>query len=80
MASGGKKKKYTADTRVNEWLLNQVVKCVNHDEIESFATDLFVEESVYSNTPGSKDKALKVRDLWMSGLCTVTYLGQRTKH
>ena len=63
MATGGKKPKYDGDTKVDEWLLNQVVKHVNHDEIGSFAAELRVEGSVYSNIPGTKDKALKVRDL-----------------
>ena len=48
MATGGKKPKYDGDKKVDEWLLNQVVKHVNHDEIGSFARDLEVPESVYS--------------------------------
>ena len=63
MATGGKKAKYTGEDKVDEWLLNQVVKHVNHDEIGSFAAELRVERSVYSSIPGTKDKALKVRDL-----------------
>ena len=64
MTSRGKKaKKYTGDDKVDEWLINQVVKHVNHDEIGSFARDLFVEESVYNNIIKDKDKTFKVRDL-----------------
>ena len=64
MASRGKKpKKYTGDDRVDEWLLNQVVKHVNHDEIGSFARDLEMEESVYINITKDKDKTFKVRGL-----------------
>ena len=64
MASRGKPtEKYTEDDKVDKWLLNQIVRHVNYDEIESFATDLFVEEPVYKNVSGDKDKALKVRDL-----------------
>ena len=62
MASKGKKaKRYTADHKVDEWLLNQVVKHVNHEEIGSLARDLFVEESVYSNITREKDRTFKVR-------------------
>ena len=45
---------------MDEWLLNQVVKHVNHDEIGSFARDLGVPESVYSNITKEKDKTFKV--------------------
>ena len=65
MATGGKKPKYTGDKKVDEWLLNQVVKHVNHDEIGSFARDLEVPESVYSSITKEKDKTFKVRDLWV---------------
>ena len=30
MATGGKKPKYSGEAKVDEWLLNQVVKHVNH--------------------------------------------------
>ena len=68
--------KYTGEDRVDAYLLNQVAKHVNHEEIRSFATDLFVWESVYSNIPGPKDKALIVRNMW----CTATCLRQWMKH
>ena len=61
MATGGKKPKYGGDKKVDEWLLNQVVKHVNHDEIGSFARDLEVPESVYSSITKEKDKTFKVR-------------------
>ena len=77
MATGGKKPKYGEEARVDEWLLNQVVKHVNHDEIGSFAAELRVEESVYSNIPGTKDKTFKVRDLWWKSQLTATSLQQR---
>ena len=65
MASKGKKgKKYTADHKVDEWLLNQVVKHVNHGKVGSLARDLFVEESVYFNITQDMEKTFKVRDLW----------------
>ena len=70
MATGGKKPKYDGDKKVDEWLLNQVVKHVNHEEIGSFAAELRVEGSVYSNIPGTKDKALKVRVLSLGFLLT----------
>ena len=63
MATGGKNPKYDGDKKVDEWLLNQVVKHVNHDEIGSFARDLKVPESVYSSITKEKDKTFKVRDL-----------------
>ena len=61
MATGGKKPKYDGDKKVDEWLLNQVVKHVNHVEIGSFARDLEVPESVYSSITKEKDKTFKVR-------------------
>ena len=75
MASKGKKgKKYSADAKVDEWLLNQIVKYFNHDKIGSFARDLEVEESVYSSVTKDDDKTFKVnlkrntrktgKDLW----------------
>ena len=72
----GKKEKYGGDKKVDEWLLNQVVKHVNHDEIGSFARDLEVPESVYSSITKDKDKAFKV----MSLLLTPILLKIRTKH
>ena len=66
MASGSKKTKmYKGDDKVDEWLLNQVVKYVNHDELDSLARDLKVKESVYSNTSHDKVEKFKVRDLWV---------------
>ena len=65
MATGGKKPNNTGDHKVTEWLLNQVVKHVNHDEIGSFARDLEVPESVYSSIAKEKDKTFKVRNLWV---------------
>ena len=63
MATGGNKAKYAGEDRVDEWLLNQVVKHVDHDKIGFFARDLEVPESVYSGIPGDKDKTFKVSDL-----------------
>ena len=54
--------KYGGDDRVDEWLLNQVVKRVNDDELDSVATDLRVPESTYSNTTSTKNRRFKVRD------------------
>ena len=65
MATEGKKPKYGGESKVDEWLLNQVVKHVNHDEIGSLARDLEVPESVYSSITKDKDKAFKVRNLWV---------------
>ena len=65
MATGGKKPKYTGESKVDDRLLNQVVKHVNHDEIGSFARDLEVPESVYSSIAKEKDKTFKVRNLWV---------------
>ena len=53
--------KYESDDKVDDWLLNQIVKHVNHGEIGSFARDLRIEESVYSNIPGDKNKTFKVK-------------------
>ena len=61
MASGVKNKKYTRDDKVDEYLLNQVAKHVNLDEISFMARDLKVEEYLYSGVPRDKDKAFKVR-------------------
>ena len=65
MASKGKKEKYTGDDKVDAWLLNQIVKHFNHDEIRSLARDLEVEESVYSSITKDKEKTFKVRDFGM---------------
>ena len=61
--STGTNRKYTEDDKVDEWLLNQVAKHVNHEEIGFVARDLRVDESVYSNITRDKDKTFKVRDL-----------------
>ena len=60
MATGGKKPKYTGESKVDEYLINQVTKHVNHDEIAFMARDLGVEESVYSSIARDKDKTFKV--------------------
>ena len=66
-----KKKKHTGDDRVDEWIPNQVVKDVNHDEIGSMARDVHVEESVYSSITKDKDKTFKVKRYRISmSLCT----------
>ena len=70
MATGGKKPKYTGDGKVDEYLINQVTKHVNHDEIAFMARDLEVEESVYSSITRDKDKTFKV----MSRLFTLVSL------
>ena len=62
MASDPKKVKYRycETDKVDVYLLNQVTKHVNHDELGSLARDLDVEETVYSNIAGPKDRIYKV--------------------
>ena len=48
MATGDKKPRYTGEAKVDEYLINQVTKHVNHDEIAFMARDLGVDESVYA--------------------------------
>ena len=56
-----KPQKYKGNDKVNEWLLNQVIKHVNHEKIGSLARDLEVEESVYSNVTKDDDRTFKVK-------------------
>ena len=62
MSSADEGRKYTRYDKVDEWLLNQVAKHVDHDKIGYLARELIVEESVYSNISEAEDKAFKVRD------------------
>ena len=61
MSNADEDRKYTRYDKVDEWLLNQVAKHVDHDKIGSLARELVVEESVYSNISETEDKAFKVR-------------------
>ena len=63
MASTGKKKKrYEAVTTVDEYLLNQVVKHVDPEELDSMARDLFVDETVYEGIKNPKNRVYKVNN------------------
>ena len=54
--------KYTGDSAVDDYLLNQVVKHINDDELDSLARDLRVPESAYSNITSTKNRRFKVSD------------------
>ena len=52
--------KYKGDSAVDDYLLNQVVKHINDDELDSLARDLRVPESDYSNIASAKNRRFKV--------------------
>ena len=54
--------KYEGEHKVDDWLLNRVVKDVNDDELDSFARHLRVPESVYSSITPAKNRKFKVSD------------------
>ena len=60
MASTRKKGKYDAHDVVDVYLLNQVTKHVNPEELDSLARDLFVEESVYQGIENPRNRVYKV--------------------
>ena len=53
--------KYGAKDAVDDYLLNQVVKHIDDDELDSLARDLRVPESTYSNLTSAKNRRFKVR-------------------
>ena len=57
-----KKRHYGGGDVVDEWLMNQVAKYVNHDKLGSFARDLEVDKSVYANIAGREDRIFEVSD------------------
>ena len=64
MASPGKKQKlmYDGPNPVDDYLLNQVVKHVNPEELDSMARDLSVDESVYQGIQNPKNRVYKVNN------------------
>ena len=62
MASDPKKGKYrySETDKVDAYLLNQITKHVNPDELGSLARDLDIDETVYSNITVAKDRIYKV--------------------
>ena len=60
MASIRKKGGYKAVDPVDVFLLNQVVKHVNPEELDSMARDLFVDETVYQGIQNPKNRVYKV--------------------
>ena len=54
------KYRYSETDKVDAYLLNQVIKHVNHEELDSLARDLFVDESIYENIQNPKNRAYKV--------------------
>ena len=62
MASDSKKGKfrYSETDKVDDYLLNQVMKHVNPEELDSMARDLFVEQSVYQGIENPKNRIYKV--------------------
>ena len=60
MASTRKKGGYKAVDPVDVFLLNQVVKHVNPEELDTMARDLFVDETVYQDIQNPKNRIYKV--------------------
>ena len=58
-----RKKMYDGPNPVDEYLLNQVVKHVNPEELDSMARDLVVDESVYQGIQNPKNRVYKVIQL-----------------
>ena len=54
------KYRYSETDKVYPYLLNQVTKHVNYEELALLARDLDVEENVYSNITAAKDRIYKV--------------------
>ena len=52
--------RYSETDKVDTYLLNQVTKHVNHEELGSLARDLDVEDTVYSSIAVPKDRIYKV--------------------
>ena len=72
MASTRKKGGYKAVDPVDVFLLNQVVKHVNPEELDSMARDLFVDETVYQDIQNPKNRVYKVIQCFFreySGFC-----------
>ena len=53
-------------TPVDEYLLNQVVKHVDPEELDSMARDLFVDETVYEGIKNPKNRVYKVIPCFLS--------------
>ena len=60
MAGVRKKGKYNASDKVDEWLLNQIVKRVKIEEIGSLARDLRISPEVYRSLEAPRDKIFEV--------------------
>ena len=60
MASTTKKGGYKAVDPVDVFLLNQVTKHVNSEELDSTARDLVVDETVYQGIQNPKNRVYKV--------------------
>ena len=60
MASTRKKGGYKAVDPVDVFLLNQVVKHVDPEELDSMARDLFVDETVYQGIQNPQNRVYKV--------------------